>query len=122
METTQDMAVSLLRKWQEDGRVVQAAVSFGRTRCTVLGRIERINGDEIWIDGSSEDEHGEKYGLILRFADVSRISFEDARFFSQHGRDVQEQVDEAFESFLSIDLGPCKCSIFACRLPDEIPK
>ena len=115
------MALSLLRKWQEEERPVQAALLFGKTKCTVFGRIGKIDTVQILVDNSSHDEMGNRYGLLVRLADVLRFHFEDARFFSQRSPEIMEQVDQTFESFLMIDLGPCKCSIMACRLPGELP-
>jgi hypothetical protein len=121
MKTPKEMALSLLRKWQEEERLVQGSITFQKTRCGVIGRIEQLDGEQVRIDASSTDElFGLQRGLILRFADVLGFNFEDSRFFSQQQHEMAKQIDEAFESFLSLDLGPCKCVLFACRLPSEL--
>lgn len=121
MFTSLEEALSLLRKWQEEKQLIQAALIFSKTRCSILGRVERIDSDQIQIDGSSLDEFGNRYGLLLQLADVLSFSFGDARSFSQPDPDVAEQVDRTYDSFLSIDLGPCKCVVFACRPPSVHP-
>jgi hypothetical protein len=128
METTQEMALSLLRKWQEEERLVLASITFGKTRCMVLGRIEQLDDEQILIDGSSTEEpFGKHRGLILRFGDVLTFSFDDARLFSEQAPDIATQIESVAESFLSLDLGTltlgviAKSTLFALRLPSELP-
>jgi hypothetical protein len=75
VETTKTEAILLLRKWQEEKTLLQASLFFEETRSIVLGRIEKIDNDEVQIDGSSRDELGGQYGLVVRFANVKRFCF-----------------------------------------------
>jgi hypothetical protein len=124
MDVTQEEALSLLRKWHEDKYLIQGSLLFGKTRCMFFGHIREID-DQIWIDGSSREQLGDRYGLILRLADVLRFSFEDTRFFAQlaPGLDpsLSEQVEQSYESILMLDLGPCQCAMFASSDSGVLP-
>ncbi|MGD1094576.1 MAG: hypothetical protein ABSB35_21605 [Bryobacteraceae bacterium] len=115
LETTQAEAVLLLRKWQEEKTLIQASLSFDQTRCIVLGRVERIDGDEVQIDGSSRDDLGGQYGLVVRFANVRRFCFGDMDHIPQPRQPEIQQAVGAFETHLLLDLGACLCVIFAIR-------
>jgi len=106
------MALSLLRKWQEEDRLVQAALVLGGTRCMIIGSITRIDTDRIWITNSTEDGLKEHNGLIIQIADVLRFSFEDTRFLSKQDANLAKKLEESFECSLSLDMGACKCAIF----------
>jgi hypothetical protein len=115
LEASQAEVVLLLRKWQEEKTLLQASLSFDRTRCIVLGRIERIDDDEVQIDGSSRDELGAQYGLVVRFANVRRFCFGDMDRLPQDRPPEIEEAVNAFETHLLLDLGACMCLIFAIR-------
>jgi len=115
METTQEEIVLLLRKWREEKTLIQASLSFDRTRCMILGRIERLDSDEVQIDGSSRDEA--QQGLVVRFSDVRRFCFGDMdRLPQDRPVEVQQAID-TFETRILLDLGGCFCLIFAIRDP-----
>jgi hypothetical protein len=115
IETTQAEAILMLRKWQEEKTLLQASLSLDRTRCIVLGRIERLDSDEVQMDGSSRDELGAQYGLVLRFANVRRFCFGDMAHLPQNRTPEIQEAVEAFETHLFLDLGACMCVIFAIR-------
>ncbi|HUA19518.1 MAG TPA: hypothetical protein VMB25_12295 [Bryobacteraceae bacterium] len=118
LEVTKDEAILLLRKWQEEKTLLQCSLSFDRTRCITLGRIEKIDEEEAQVNGSSLDESGGKYGLILRFMNVRRFCFDDVKLPQQQPDSVMERAAEALEQYLFMDLGfGCFCAIFATREP-----
>lgn len=86
-----------------------------------LGEIKKLDDDELWIDGSTREELGRHYGLVLRFADVLRFLFDDTRLLQHQDPELTKQVQGMSESYLSMNLGACKCAIFPLRLPEEIP-
>jgi hypothetical protein len=123
METSQEDALSLLRKWQEEKRLVQAHLSSGgNSGSMILGRIEQIDAEWIKIDGQSRDRLGRQYGLTIALDEVIRFSFEDKRFVEQAERrpQVLESVKQVFDSFLFVELDWCTCTIAVFNLPDEL--
>jgi hypothetical protein len=116
-EVTKDEAILLLKKWRDEKTLLQAGLSFDRTRCIVLGRLGRVDDDEAQIDGLSQDQLPAQYGLIIRFANIKRFCFGDMNHLPQPRPTEIQQAIDAFETHLLLDLhlGACMCAIYAIR-------
>jgi hypothetical protein len=86
----------------------------------VLGRIERVDSEWIIVDGRSRDRKGERYGLTLAVDDVLGFNFEDARYIPADQPEAAKKA-EMYDGFLFFQLEWCMCSIWAIKLPDELP-
>ncbi len=119
MIISREEALSLLRKWQGERRAIQVGlISFEKTGAHMLGRIEELTESSLRIDARSIRQIGFRNGLVLDLSDARAFRFEDWRDAKP---EFAEQLRDAFEAFLFIDLGECHCELYAAKTRDELP-
>lgn len=117
MNITAEDAKSLLRKWQEERRVIQVGlIASTTTGAHIIGRIVRID-DILRIDATSLNRTGERFALVLDFSEALEFRFEDWRDAPPEFRD---QIRDVCESQLFIELASCRCELFALKTKAEL--
>jgi len=118
MKMDLDLALSLLDRWREENRLVQAglhAPGATKTYCAIVGRIQRADQDSVTIS-SVENQR-----LLLSISDVARVQFEDSRGVPERFPDEREQMREFYEGVLLFQLySGCRTTIAALKTPDEM--
>lgn len=113
-------ALSLLRKWQDEKRLVQAGLVLSETTsCCIIGRIEHVNTESVTIHavGGDEGQLDRHSGLSFDLVSVRKFAFEDWRDAPpQH----TEALRIAYEGFLFISFDDYRCEVYACKTPDEL--
>jgi hypothetical protein len=118
MKISPQDAVSLLRKWQQERRMIQASLIFSATtNCCAIGRLEHVDAQPVRIDARSIDRIGHHRGLLLDLSEAKGFNFHDSR---DAPPDYAEQLQQAYEAFLFIELDGCLCEIYAAKTGDEI--
>jgi hypothetical protein len=112
-------AISLLRKWQEERRMIQCALfAPNGTSCSLIGRIEHVEPDTIRIDATSRDKLGRFIGMSLRASKALGFSFEDWRDAPEEHANALRQ---AYETFLFVNFyDGSHCEIYAAKFGDEL--
>jgi hypothetical protein len=120
MEITKEEALSLLRKWQQERRLMEGKAFFDdKISSNVLGRIENVSTEEVTIDDRSFVTGSTRYGMIVYLASVTRFSFEDHRF--AEGLEEADQIRESYEGFLFLKFaGGGVVHLLAARTGNEI--
>jgi len=117
MNISAEDAKSLLRKWQEERRIIQVGlISSLTTGGHLIGRIERID-DTLRIDATSLNKTGYSFALILDFSDAQEFRFEDWR---DSPPEFTDQIRDICDSQLFIDLGNCHCELYALKTKAEL--
>jgi hypothetical protein len=110
-------AFSLLKKWRDERRVIQAGlIASQKTGACALGRIEHLDNESVRIDAGSIRKIGRRNALTLEFSEAMTFRFEDWR---DAPPDLAEEIRQTFESFLFIELGNCNCELYAAKTGDE---
>ena len=118
MEATPSEAYELLRKWQDEKRIIQCGLfeEMGSS-CGIIGRIEKLDEESVHISAKSLYPRGHFYNLV--------VNFHGARFTFEDWRDAPpehvESLRSAYDSFLFISLPRGgHCEIYAAKLSVEI--
>ena len=107
----------MLRKWQQERRIIQAALVFSETtNCCIVGRIKHVDSRSLKIDASSLQAGGHVQGLSLNIFDAIALSFEDWR---DAPTEYAEQLRQDFDSFLFVDADGFRCEIYATKTGAE---
>ena len=113
MVTSSNEARGLLRKWQEEKRIIQCSMADGKgSFCGIVGRIENLDEESVLIDARSIYPRGKFIGLAIHFHGA-RFSFQDSR--EAPAKDM-EALRQAFDSFLFIEFpAGCHFSLFVTK-------
>jgi hypothetical protein len=118
VEASFNEAFALLRKWQEEKRIIQCNLSDGKDAvCGIIGRIENLDEESLLISAKSMYPRGKFISLT--------INFHGARFRFEDWRDAPPQHTEAlraaYDSFLFVTLARgWHCEIYATKLSVEM--
>ncbi len=113
MLTSSNEARGLLRKWQEEKRIIQCSMADGKgSFCGIVGRIENLDEESLLIDARSIYPRGKFIGLTINFHGA-RFSFQDSR---EAPAEDMEALRKAFDSFLFMKFPTgCHFSLFVAR-------
>ena len=79
MQASSNEARGLLRKWQEENRIIQCRMADGRgSLCGIVGRIENLDEESVLIDARSIYPRGKFIGLTIYFQGA-KFSFRGLR-------------------------------------------
>jgi hypothetical protein len=114
-------ALMFLRKWKDEGRLVQAVVwRSSMTYPQILGRIENVDDSGMLeIDASSMYKYGKDYKLSVNLPEAARFGFEDPQSARVASYFQSPVARELFESFLFIEFGDWLCVIEVIRTGAE---
>jgi hypothetical protein len=117
---TREEALSLLRKWQEERRIIQASLTLSeKTSCSVVGRIEHLDSDSVRIDLRSKFHVGVYTGISVDLMAATGFIFEDTRFTAEH--EQAAKIAKSYEGFLFVMLPDgLQAQFWATRTGDEI--
>jgi hypothetical protein len=120
-------AVSLLRKWKEDQRLIQCYFRDSQNEPTessvsVIGRVEEINELYTRIDSRSFPKmvRGDLYGCALNLDNALSFTLMDHR--SMNADDPSKNtVEKSIEMILVVALrSGCFCELRAAKMTDEL--
>jgi hypothetical protein len=113
MLTSSNEARGLLRKWQEEKRIIQCSMADGKgSSCGIVGRIENLDEKSVLIDARSIYPRGKFIGVTIYFHGA-RFSFQDSREASEE--DI-EALRKTFDSFLFFKFPTgCRFGLFVAR-------
>ena len=119
MVISTDEALTILRKWQQEGRPIQASLSIsGRISSSALGRIQQIGADGlIKIDGSSMFHTGRLNSIAFELFQVIEVRFEDWR---NAPPEHAQQLRDVYDCFLFMNFGHYNCEFYATKTADEL--
>ena len=128
MQISAEDAISVLRKWKEERRILQCIFADSRdedtaSSCACLGRIEELDDDSVRIDARRMQIPGARGDLIGCF-----IRFHGAEFGLFDWRNVapedavgQHAMRQSYEMVLIVLLPTgCNCELRAAKLSREI--
>jgi len=97
MKINADDALTMLRKWHEERRVIHCAIKFESMVARILGRIDSVDEHQVkFSSAQSRDPLGE--------ANNAEIPLLGARFFYIEGRHVSEELGKlkGYDAMLTI--------------------
>jgi hypothetical protein len=113
VNVTPDEALSLLRKWREENRLIQCFLIFSATTSAcIVGHITELTDDFIRVTSAP------RCGIQFSLSDAQGISFEDWR---EAPPEHAEQLKEAYEAFLSVRFRNYHCELYAAKTVGELP-
>lgn len=113
MNISPEEALSLLRKWREENRLIQCTlVSSKTTSASVVGRITELEIDSVRVTAAPH------CGVLFTLSDALELNFQDWR--DAPAEDAQ-QLKEAYEAFLFVRFHDCNCEVYALKTVDELP-
>jgi hypothetical protein len=118
MEATFNEAYELLRKWRDEKRIIQCGLfDESGSSCNVIGRIEKLDEESVFISASSMYPRGKFISLAVNL-NSARFRFEDWR---DAPPEHTESLRAAFDSFLFVSLARGgHCEIYAAKLSIEM--
>jgi hypothetical protein len=122
MDISRDEALSLLRKWREDGRRMQASVfcQDGIASASTVGRIEEIvdDGSIIRIGAATVVKTiGKQIGLVFDLSKAEIIRLEDWRNAPPGDTEVLRQ---RFDGVMFVVFSDSHCELYAAKTKDEL--
>jgi hypothetical protein len=110
--------LSLLRKWQDERRLIQCGLVYSfEISCTVVGRIEEVEVGSIRINARSLRTDGKFDSLLFNLVDSTEILFHDWRDAPE---EVAPSLKAAYEAHIFVRFRDCHCEIYALKTGDEL--
>jgi hypothetical protein len=119
MTITIEEALSLLRKWQDENRLIQCSLVSSETlMCGLVGRLVSVDNSECRIDASSLTASGKVAGMIFSPSEASEWFYQDYR---DAPPEFAQKLEAAYDGQLFIAFQHCHCEIFAMKTTEELP-